>query len=118
MNFSLPLSDKQEVEKHLLWKKKQIEEQLKSLESSDPVMLNDAPESSELGTEAWQADVHAKTEVVKNSLEQLYHKIKQSLDRLKDGTYGRCDHCRKQIENERLKVIPTATLCVACVAIG
>lgn len=106
-----------DIERGLLYKQRQIEQQLKELELSDPVLLDMAPEPGELGTDAWQADVHAKNEVLKNSLLNLYSKVKCSLNKLKDGTYGQCDRCRREIEKDRLKAIPTAALCSICMTL-
>ena len=35
-------------------------------------------------------------------------------DRMSEGTYGICAHCARPIPPRRLKVLPTATLCVQC----
>lgn len=35
-------------------------------------------------------------------------------DRMSEGTYGICAHCGRPIPQRRLKVLPTATLCVRC----
>jgi RNA polymerase-binding transcription factor DksA len=35
-------------------------------------------------------------------------------DRISEGAYGICAHCGRQIPQRRLKVLPTATLCVRC----
>jgi phage/conjugal plasmid C-4 type zinc finger TraR family protein len=35
-------------------------------------------------------------------------------DRISEGTYGICAHCGRPIPQRRLKVLPTATLCVQC----
>lgn len=118
MNIVLPPdSSLREVEKLLTAKQRQIERELKDLELSDPVLLEEAPEPGELGTDAWQADVHAKTTVIKSNLLDLSTKVKHALEKVKSGTYGQCDKCRKQIESERLQIIPTATLCAVCVAV-
>lgn len=37
-------------------------------------------------------------------------------DRMSEGTYGICAHCGRPIPQRRLKVLPTATLCVQCQA--
>lgn len=106
-----------DIEKILLLKQRQLEEQLETLELSDPVLLDVAPEPGELGTDAWQADVHAKSEVLKGSILQMSAKVKRSLHKLRNGTYGKCDNCQKMIEDERLKAIPTAILCTGCAAL-
>jgi RNA polymerase-binding transcription factor DksA len=35
-------------------------------------------------------------------------------DRISEGTYGICAHCGRPIPQRRLKVLPTAALCVQC----
>lgn len=40
--------------------------------------------------------------------------IKEALDSIDHGTYGRCTRCSKPIEPGRLQIIPYAVLCVDC----
>jgi len=40
--------------------------------------------------------------------------LREALARVREGTYGRCKRCGVQIDAERLEILPTATLCVAC----
>lgn len=40
--------------------------------------------------------------------------IEEALDRLRKGTYGECEHCRKSIPKARLRALPFARLCVRC----
>lgn len=115
MEKNLPDPVQNEIEEYLVSKQRQIEEQLVSLESNDPVLNEMAAESPELGTESWRADVHAKSVAVKGRLLRLLTGIKISLLKLREGTYGRCEHCGKQIEFERLKAMPVAAMCSVCV---
>jgi DnaK suppressor protein len=41
-------------------------------------------------------------------------RITKTLQRIADGTYGRCEQCDERIPPARLKAVPTATLCVRC----
>ena len=41
-------------------------------------------------------------------------RIEKALARLADGTYGECEMCSEEIDPERLKALPSATLCVEC----
>jgi DnaK suppressor protein len=41
-------------------------------------------------------------------------RIAETLQRIADGTYGRCEECDEPIPPARLKAMPTATLCVRC----
>ncbi len=43
----------------------------------------------------------------------VYH-IEEALRRVKDGTYGKCLSCGKQINKERLDAVPHARLCIEC----
>ena len=40
--------------------------------------------------------------------------VEHALERLRDGTYGRCERCGTAMPFERLEAIPWARLCVAC----
>jgi DnaK suppressor protein len=40
--------------------------------------------------------------------------IDRALEKLDEGTYGTCDRCGKPIGEERLEVMPYASLCVDC----
>ncbi len=45
---------------------------------------------------------------------QTLARIHGALNRIKAGEYGICEHCEEDIAVARLKVQPTATLCVHC----
>ena len=40
--------------------------------------------------------------------------VDRALEKLDEGTYGRCDGCRAQIPEERLEARPWSVLCVSC----
>lgn len=40
--------------------------------------------------------------------------IDEALNRIKDGSYGKCDSCGKVIPVARLQIVPYATECIAC----
>ena len=40
--------------------------------------------------------------------------IEIALEKMKDGTYGKCEACRKNIPKARLQALPYATLCIDC----
>lgn len=45
---------------------------------------------------------------------QYFERLELALKRLDEGTYGICVKCHKQIDRERLEVVPIATMCVDC----
>lgn len=44
--------------------------------------------------------------------------IEQALSRIDDGSYGVCLSCRVEIPDDRLDVLPAATLCTPCARIA
>lgn len=98
----------------LLNQQKKVEEEIKQLDADDPVNSDAPAESSEPGTDSWVADTHTRTVAVKRTLQDVLIKIQHSLKSLASGKYGKCENCGKNIEPERLRAVPTATLCISC----
>lgn len=42
------------------------------------------------------------------------HEIRSALERIEDGSYGRCERCEEQIPPKRLDALPWARMCVKC----
>jgi DnaK suppressor protein len=45
---------------------------------------------------------------------KLLAKIDEAVDRIGDGSYGRCEECGGEIGIERLKARPVTTFCIGC----
>jgi DnaK suppressor protein len=45
---------------------------------------------------------------------KLIEKIKEALERIDNGTFGRCEVCGRDIGEERLRARPVTTLCIDC----
>lgn len=61
------------------------------------------------GTVSWEMTL-ARKERVAAEIDEL----KAAIERVEQGTYGRCERCGAQIDPERLEVLPTTTLCANC----
>jgi RNA polymerase-binding transcription factor DksA len=48
------------------------------------------------------------------SARQALADITEALKRMSEGTYGLCQHCRRDIPVERLQILPQARFCVPC----
>ena len=48
---------------------------------------------------------------LEETLIQTVEMINRALEKIKDGTYGLCEKCNAPIDQERLKIMPTATKC-------
>lgn len=46
--------------------------------------------------------------------EEMLRAIDEALQRIEDGTFGKCEECGKAIRKTRLKAIPHARLCINC----
>ncbi len=45
---------------------------------------------------------------------QTLREIEEALERIKIGKYGICEKCKKEIEEERLEIIPWTRFCSSC----
>ena len=45
---------------------------------------------------------------------QQLAEVERALERLMDGSYGKCSLCEQSIQSEHLELIPAATLCIQC----
>ena len=53
-------------------------------------------------------------EAIVNELEERLLNVKKALEKIEAGTYGICEKCGAEIEEERLEANSAATLCFAC----
>lgn len=51
---------------------------------------------------------------LQKNLKNLIKDTKGALKRIENGKYGICESCGVQIEQGRLKVYPSASVCVSC----
>ncbi len=51
---------------------------------------------------------------LERNLEITLEKIEKALKRIEEGTYGTCDQCGNQIEDDRLLAYPEAGRCLSC----
>jgi DnaK suppressor protein len=66
---------------------------------------------ADLGTDSFEQDISLG--LMENESDEL-HEIQEAFERIKDGSFGLCETCRKKIPKERLKAIPYTRLCVPC----
>ena len=66
---------------------------------------------ADLGTDSHEQDVSLG--LMESESDEI-HEIQEAFERIKDGSFGLCETCRKKIPKERLKAIPYARLCISC----
>lgn len=65
--------------------------------------------------EALQGQAMAKESQHRRELQQ--RRIESALQRIENGTYGRCIRCEEDIHHKRLDVDPTTLFCIECAQI-
>ncbi|MDP2647676.1 MAG: TraR/DksA C4-type zinc finger protein [Candidatus Yanofskybacteria bacterium] len=75
------------------------------------------PSSDDL--RSYDEGINASTELdanfaIERELEKQLEGIRSARERIKNQSYGICSNCQNRIEEDRIKVIPTAALCINC----
>ncbi len=113
MKFTLDFLQK--IRNHLLKEKKKVDLNITSLKSqdpfSDPDRLNDNAASD---ADASEEISHERMQALEKELKIHKSEIEETLERIKNGRYGKCSSCAKAISPQRLGVKPTALYCVDC----
>ena len=76
--------------------------------ASGPIYSDHMPELGSDSIEREKAFLFASRDGV------YFTQVEEALRRTKDGTYGVCRACGKDIPTERLEAVPTTTTCVPC----
>ena len=98
---------------------KEIDKELSRIASENPLVRGDfdvkvedyGKSEEDAGEEAVELD---RNQAMVNMLEQERKDIQNTLEKLKTGTYGKCDVCSTDINPARLKAMPVAALCINC----
>jgi RNA polymerase-binding transcription factor DksA len=97
-------------------KRRQLEAELRKAEEELQELnrlLENKPESrlgeGASGTYSWEMAL-ARKERVLARVEALH----EAVNRVVEGSYGRCERCDSPIDPERLEILPAPTLCADC----
>jgi len=99
--------------------KKALEKELQSFAKKKKQNSNDYETiMPKFGThkddEALEFSLYDNLLSVEQNLEQRLRNINQALEKIKKGTYGKCENCKEPICEKRLEAIPEAELCLKC----
>src|SRR5262245_47152206 len=74
--------------------------------------LSDIPvPPADMATEIYSEDV--AIEMLENEA-QVLSEVLDALDRIQQGTFGRCEQCEQPISRERLEALPHSRFCAQC----
>ncbi|MFO0705202.1 MAG: TraR/DksA C4-type zinc finger protein [Candidatus Andersenbacteria bacterium] len=74
----------------------------------------DETESGDFDNSAHEVQDYADNIGIENQLEVRLKQVDEALARIKNGTYGTCSNCKKQISKERLDADPAVDTCLDC----
>jgi len=60
---------------------------------------------------ASQQEEFSKNQAITSDLEVQLGHVESALERMEQGTYGKCSECQEQISPERLDAMPSANTC-------
>lgn len=66
---------------------------------------------ADIGTEVYMME---RDQGFKNKLKDTLMEIDDSLKDVEEGSYGICNNCKKEIDSERLGLIPYLKVCIKC----
>lgn len=96
------------IEQDLIKRKKQL---LKEDPFTNQSRLNDNASDD---TEAAEQDGHARSEALGKKTEEALLNVRSAMERVENGSFGLCTKCKKMVDTDRLKINPTAKLCLEC----
>ena len=99
---------------------KLLEEEMGEVGRKNPLVAGDwEPVETDLNVDAAEEDEVAdeienfnENESLLNRLEPKYNEVKNALEKIKKGTYGKCEVGGEDIPEERLEANPAARTCV------
>jgi RNA polymerase-binding transcription factor DksA len=104
----------------LLKEKEVMERSLQSFAKKDEKLKGDwdtlFPEfnSGSLEEAADEVEEYESRLPIEHTLELRLKDINLALEKIKQGNYGKCEKCGKEIPEERLKLLPEARTCTQC----
>ena len=109
----------QELKEKLEKEKAAIIKQLKTFATQDPKLKGDwdsrFPDfDGGLEEAADEVEEYVSRLPVEFSLETQLQNINLALIKIKQDKYGKCEKCKKNIDEKRLKAYPAARLCMKC----
>lgn len=112
---SFPNDVLDDLKRHLLEEKKKTSDRIAELLAQDPFQdperTNDNAASD---SEANEESSHDRFAALVTEEQERLTATDNALARITQGTYGYCTNCGTMIDMDRLAILPTATLCLAC----
>ncbi len=102
----------------LLKRREQLQGTIKHHDISGASLLEETGELLSSSSDNHLADTATETyereldEGLEEDAERQLREVESALERIENGTYGKCEVCGKEIPEERLEAVPWASLCI------
>ena len=106
------LENKKQILKNQLSKIAKKDKNLK--DDYDAQFENFDGEVMDISNEATEVSNYQNKLSLEATLELQLRDVRKALDRIKQGKYGQCEKCGKDIKPERLEALPHAGVCLDC----
>lgn len=106
--------------KKLIKEKKKLMKSLNNMSNMEEFASMDVYYSDISGYDNHPADIGTEVFMIeqdngfKNKLKDKLQEIDRAFENIKSGSYGICEICKKEIENDRLNLIPYSKSCMEC----
>lgn len=107
--------DTEQVRKTLVERRKQLADELAEL-TKPPEAGANVSFGKRIGEVTTEAVERISSTAAARSMAAALADVDRALQKLDQGTYGRCDRCGEPIAPERLEAIPSSVVCVTCSA--
>src|SRR5690242_16155619 len=91
-----------------------LDEEITALEQVDPAKDEFRDVNNTDDDDAAESENHSRIQARLDAARQARQVVKKALDKLKDGSYGKCERCGKPIPEGRLEAKPWAIYDVEC----
>ena len=106
--------DIKKIRANIEFQRNAILSKIKRLRREDPFSTEDRSIIQEPGTDAAQLFSHEQIVIIGEQLKKDLKEIEFALKKMKKGTYGFCERCKKPIDPKRLEAKPQAVYCLKC----
>ena len=87
---------------------------LNELRRQDVIEQEHPTTGNHMADDATEVSEQAKSFALRRHLEGMIKEIDRAIVRAERGKYGVCERCGQSISEERLRVMPSAALCIEC----
>lgn len=108
----------EELKGRLLAEKVRVEEELNRIAKPTTTAGDFSTNFTEIGTDeddnASEVEEYTDNLALETTLEKQLKDLMEALEKISNGTYGKCEECGNEIPLERLRAYPAAKTCIKC----